>query len=80
MQLFDVNSYWSLLHCTALRSVHTQRYLPCDAVRYRNQVKFYSTAIAARLRRCVNAALQHIPTHAAAAVACSNPALTQRDL
>ena len=63
-----------------LRSVHTPRYLPCDAVRYRNRVQLYSTAIAARLRRCVNVALQHIPTHAGAAVACGNPALSKRDL
>ena len=37
-----INSNFSYLHCWLLlylRSVHTPRYLPCDAVRYHIQVK-----------------------------------------
>ena len=55
-----------------LRSVYSPRYMPCEAVHYPNQVKFYSTAI--------NVAPQPIPPHVAAAGACGNPTLTYNDL
>ena len=42
------------------------------AVIYRNQVKFYSTAIAASLQRCDNDALLPFSIHDTAAVACDN--------
>ena len=56
--------------------------MPCVivvVVRYRNRVTFYSTEIAASMRRCVNTALRSISIQAVAAVACNDPAVTQRD-